>query len=89
MRTLIVIICLTASSSAFAEVAAPQAIAACKSAIIERVNPTTTNFRKGSFEGRVMEVKFGLVDAAGKRSRAECRVSKRDGTVIELKIADR
>jgi len=83
-----VIMSLAASSPAFAEVTAAQAIAACKGAIIEKVKPATTNFRKGSFEGRVMEVKFGFVDAAGKRSRAECRVSKRDGVVTALEISD-
>lgn len=88
MRTFVVIVILSASSPALADVTSAQAIAACERAIIERAQPATAHFRKGSFERRVMELKFGLTDAAGKRSRAECRVSKRDGTVTAVEISD-
>lgn len=86
MRALLVIVTLLASSPAVAEVSNAQAIAACERAIVERAQPAKTRFRKGSFEGRVMELKFGLTDAAGKRSRAECRVSRRDGAVTALEM---
>lgn len=88
MRTFAIVVTLAAAGPALADVTNTQAIALCERAILERVQSTTARFRKGAFEGRVMELKFGLTDANGKRSRAECRISKRDGGVIELELAD-
>jgi hypothetical protein len=87
VRAFLAIVILSASSQTLADVTGAQAIAACERAIMERAQPVTTSYRSGSFEQRVLKLKFGLTDAAGKRSRAECRVSKRDGTVTRLEIS--
>jgi hypothetical protein len=87
VRAFLVIVILSASGPTLADVTGAQAIAACERAIMERAQAVTTRYRSGSFEQRVMKLKFGLTDAAGKRSRAECRVSKRDGIVTGLEIS--
>lgn len=88
MRLFAFSVILLASGPAFAEITPAQAVAACDQAIVERAQSAKIRFKNGSFEGRVMKLKFRLTGSDGKRSRAECRVSKRDGTVTAVEVSD-